>query len=100
MKTMEKELFEYQDNLCIDGRSDTWYIIGDKKFIEKYINHKEFDSLFGGYLTGETGKQEYLGVWGKRKVSKFKETLRLRGAQFQVSTECPKDFRYKIFSTV
>jgi hypothetical protein len=73
-------------------------IKGSREWIERYIQIKEFDEIFGGYVTyrppdipSEMMDGEGLGVWGKRNVSRLRRILRERGAEFEViDNEGPK----------
>jgi hypothetical protein len=61
---------------------------GDPTVIERFIARQEFGILFGGYFIAsdaESSKSDrYIGVWGKDKVRRFKQILKLRGCDFVV----------------
>jgi hypothetical protein len=87
-------LFTFQTHLLGDKRSQVQVIKGSRQWIEQYIPLEEFAQLFGGYLIWretETKTSEMpdegLGVWGKRKVSRFQRILRDRGAVFKLIEE-------------
>jgi hypothetical protein len=62
------------------------HLDGERKFIERYVRLDEFDSLFGGYmrLIDASSKSEFVGVWGRQPISRFKRVLRERGAEFVI----------------
>jgi hypothetical protein len=87
-------LFTFQTHLLGDKRSQVQVIKGSRQWVEQYIPLEEFAQLFGGYLIWrepETKTSEMpnegLGVWGKRKVSRFQRILRERGAVFRLIEE-------------
>jgi hypothetical protein len=51
-----------------------------------YVRLDEFDSLFGRkmLLIDASGKSEFVGVWGRQAISRFKRVLRERGAEFVI----------------
>ena len=62
------------------------HLDGERKFIERYVQLDEFDSLFGGkmILIDASGESEFVGVWGRQAISRFKRVLRERGAEFVI----------------
>ena len=62
------------------------HLDGEREFIERYIRPDEFDVLFGGKmrLRSQSGKSEFVGVWGRQAISRFKRVLKQRGAEFVV----------------
>ena len=83
--TIEK-LYVYRNSIqappTIQGRAE---------FIELFISQLEIIRLFGGRIRSRdrNAGQEYLGVWGVRKTSRFRRILRERGAVFIVEhCEC------------
>ena len=62
------------------------HLDGERKFIERYVRLDEFDSLFGGnmLLIDASGESEFVGVWGRQAISRFKRVLRERGAEFVI----------------
>jgi hypothetical protein len=83
----EGVLYEYR--LDWSKGSERHHIDGEKQFIERYVPKGEFEKLFGGYalLRDATGRREFLGVWGRQEIARFKRTLRDRGALFVVISE-------------
>jgi hypothetical protein len=69
------------------------HLDGEREFIERYIRPDEFYALFGGRmrLRGPDGKSEFIGVWGRQAISRFKRVLRERGAEFVVLTIDSRD---------
>lgn len=62
----------------------------------KHIPIEDFQSLFGGHIGRLVGRSEYLGVWGARKVSRFRRILRERGATIRVLGGEPRAVRLVI----
>lgn len=77
-------LYEYA--LDWSKGSKRQHLDGERAFVERYIRLDEFDELFGGKirLTGRNGEFEFLGVWGRQAISRFKRVLRERSAEFVV----------------
>jgi hypothetical protein len=77
-------LYEY--TLDWSKGSKRHHLDGERKFIERYVRLDEFDSLFGGkmLLMDASGKSEFVGVWGRLAISRFKKVLRERGAEFVI----------------
>ncbi|MDQ3798478.1 MAG: hypothetical protein M3384_03420 [Acidobacteriota bacterium] len=85
------ELYEYECDIYSDGRPERVVCQGRKEFIEKFIQQKEFDALFGGFILSgniETG-EEFIGVWRRRKCRRLRRILRERGAQFVLIKDVP-----------
>lgn len=85
------KLFEFKTNWYGDGRSARCVIKGPRRQVLKYIPKKDFLSLFGGYVVWKKPRPRHpdmpdkaIGVWGRRKVSRFRRILRERGAEFEV----------------
>ena len=62
------------------------HLDGEREFVERYIRLDEFDALFGGkmILLDASGKSEFVGVWGRQAISRFKTVLEERGAEFVI----------------
>jgi hypothetical protein len=77
-------LYEY--TLDWSKGSKRHHVDGEREFVERYIRLDEFNALFGGRmrLRDPSGKPEFIGVWGRQAVSRFKRVLRQRGAEFVV----------------
>jgi hypothetical protein len=75
-------LYEYM--LDWSKGSERRHVDGERTFVERYIRLDEFETLFGGemLLTDPGGKSEFIGVWGRKAISRFKKTLKQRGAEF------------------
>jgi hypothetical protein len=60
------------------------HLDGERTFVEQYVRLDEFDVLFGGkmLLIEPRSKLEFVGVWGRQAISRFKRVLRDRGAEF------------------
>jgi hypothetical protein len=60
------------------------HLDGERTFVERYVRLDEFDVLFGGkmLLIDPSTKSEFVGVWGRQAISRFKRVLRDRGAEF------------------
>jgi hypothetical protein len=69
------------------------HLDGERAFIERYIRLDEFDALFGGKMrsTDRSGQSEFVGVWGRQAISRFKRVLKQRGAEFVVRHADPND---------
>ena len=83
--TIEK-LYVYRNSIQAPST-----IQGRAEFIELFISQLEIIRLFGGRIRSRdrNAGQEYLGVWGVRKTSRFRRILRERGAVFIVEhCEC------------
>lgn len=93
-------LHEYQDVLFRNGRSPSVILQGARDFIEHYISEDELCLIFGGYIISCTGRpeQQFLGIWGIRKASRFRRLLRERGALFEVEHHDAPPFTPKIIS--
>ncbi|HET9341606.1 MAG TPA: hypothetical protein VFO25_01660 [Candidatus Eremiobacteraceae bacterium] len=59
---------------------------GLEPFILRFFSYAELASEFGGHalLYDGTADQHYVGLWGKKKVSRFRRLMRERGAQFEL----------------
>jgi hypothetical protein len=77
-------LYEYA--LDWSKGSKRHHLDGERAFVERYIRLDEFDALFGGKMrsTDRSGQSEFVGVWGRQAISRFKRLLRQRGAEFVV----------------
>lgn len=77
-------LYEY--TLDWSKGSKRRHLDGERKFVERYVRLEEFDSLFGGkmLLIDARGQSEFVGVWGRQAISRFKKVLRERGAEFVI----------------
>lgn len=77
-------LYEYM--LDWSKGSKRRHLDGERKFIDRYIRPDEFDALFGGNMrsTDQSGHSEFVGVWGREAIARFKRVLRERGAEFVV----------------
>jgi hypothetical protein len=75
-------LYEYA--LDWSKGSKRHHLDGERKFVEQYVRLDEFDVLFGGkvLLIDPGTKAEFVGVWGRQAISRFKMVLRERGAEF------------------
>jgi hypothetical protein len=80
-------LYEYR--LDWSKGSERRHIDGERRFVERFIPMDEFKELFGGYalLRDRSGGLEFLGVWGRQEIARFKRALRSRGAVFIVRSE-------------
>ena len=69
-------LYEY--TLDWSKGSKRHHLDGEREFIERYLRLDEFDVLFGGRmrLRDPSGKSEFIGVWGRQAISRFKRVLR------------------------
>ncbi len=85
-----ENVYDFRSDWYSDGRSERVVCVGRRSFIEQFIPHREFSELFGGYvLLVDSSGEEFLGVWARRKGQRFRHILRLRGAQFVMSTDIP-----------
>jgi len=77
-------LYEYM--LDWSKGSKRHHLDGERAFVERYIRLDEFNALFGGNIrsTDRSGQSEYVGVWGRQAISRFKRVLKKRGAEFVV----------------
>lgn len=75
------------------------HIDADRLFVERYIRPDEFDALFGGkmLLRDRSGTSEFIGVWGRQEISRFKRVLTQRGAQFKVVKADAQDRVIKMY---
>ena len=75
-------LYEYE--LDWSKGSKRHHLDGERTFVEQYVRLDEFDVLFGGkmLLTEPRSKSEFVGVWGRQAIARFKGVLRDRGAEF------------------
>jgi len=75
-------LYEY--TLDWSKGSKRHHLDGERIFVERYVRLDEFDALFGGkmLLVDPGTKSEFVGVWGRQAISRFKRVLRDRGAEF------------------
>ncbi len=73
---MSNVLYQY----TLDGKT---YCDGDEQYIQHFLSYHEMSEQFGGYaLMRDRGTDKYyLGIWGKKKVPRFRRLLRERGAQ-------------------
>lgn len=89
--TSRATLFQFRPVWNTRWRSQPLAIKAPKSWADRYIPEAEFRAIFGGRIVWrEPIKQtdvmpgEAVGVWGRRKVAKFKRILRERGAEFEV----------------
>ncbi len=77
---------------------DTVVCIADKKQIESTLGQGQLENLFFGSTTyrNDTTEEEYLGVWGERNASRFRQLLRDRGIEIQVQKARPATARRKL----
>ena len=71
-----------------------------KKIVVDCFSRENFSELFGGLVRYEdkmTG-EEWWGVWGARKASKFKRLLREHGTTLIVVKSVPSNLRMKAAS--
>ena len=87
-------IFQYRADWCTDGRDEPVVAEADRSWVEKYIPKEEFPELFGGYVTWRVPESptdempgEAIGVWGRRKVSRFRRILREREADYNVEED-------------
>ncbi len=61
------------------------------------IDRDELQTMFGGYAiyVSDDDASEYIGVWGTRKASQFRQTLEQRGANLEVVQARPLHARLK-----
>ena len=91
-------LYEYRSGLHRPG-SESVVIQGRAEFIERFIPRRELHRLFGGSIRSrDEAEQEYLGVWGARRASRFRRILRERGAAFTVERCDRPPFRPRVLS--
>lgn len=83
---MKENVYLFETPLHGDRRSVPVVIKADRKWVEGFIPIREFETLFGGYITFQPTEEvgESLGVWGKRNVSRFRRILRERGVDFAI----------------
>ena len=93
-------IYNYRDRLLHRGQQTSVVAQGKREFVERFIRRAEFGSLFGGYILSRDSRseQEYLGVWGARKASRFRSLLRERGASFSIERYDTPPFRPKVIS--
>lgn len=74
----------YKYTLDWSKGSKRHHLDGERRFIERYVRLDEFEPLFGGkmLLRDASGKSEFIGVWGRQAMSRFKRVLKERGAEF------------------
>jgi len=79
-------LYEFEAPVLGFKRSVPAVVKSEIDWVVQFIPVSEFETLFGGYITWHPTDQigETIGVWGKRNVSRFRRTLRERGAEFDV----------------
>jgi len=75
-------------NVCIGLMSDVCAL----------ISRSELETALGGYLIYGTNDDvlDYIGVWGARKVSRFHQMLRSRGATLDATSGRPPNTRMKV----
>jgi hypothetical protein len=68
-----------------------------KEIVKSLMSADEMSTIFGGYVEYENagGSQQYLGVWGDRKVAQFLRLLRQRGVAMEIEEAVPSDFRQR-----
>ena len=90
-----EKLYEYRA-----GMQNAPILQGRAEFVERFISQLEIQRLFGGFIRSRDwdAGQEYLGVWGVRKTSRFRRILRERGASFTVERCESPPFRPGIIS--
>lgn len=93
-------LYEY--SLDWSKGSKRNHLDGERTFIERYIRLDEFNVLFGGStrLSDPSGKSEFIGVWGRQAISRFKKVLRERGADFVVRQVDADDRVLKVYTQI
>jgi hypothetical protein len=64
--------------------SSRHHLDGERTFVERFVRLDEFDVLFGGkmLLIDPGTKSEFVGVWGRQAINRFKRVLSDRGAEF------------------
>ena len=66
----------------------------ERDTVEQLISTVEMSALFGGYLDYEDeARVKFRGVWGDRKVAKFRGVLEERGAILEAQNAKPETFR-------
>ena len=85
------KLFEWNPGDGFRRGSAQLYIKAPLSEVERFVPKAEFMRLFGGYILWRAPRvpspdmpSEAIGVWGSRPVSRFKRTLRERGAEYVV----------------
>ena len=93
-------VYVFRDN-GFSPSGDTVVCVADKRKIESTFGREQFESLFFGSTTyrNDTTEEEYLGVWGERNASRFRQLLRDRGIEIQVQKARPPTARCKLKST-
>jgi hypothetical protein len=66
--------------------SPVWVIYGERVFVELFASKKDIEDEFDGslLLTDMNSGKEFIGVYGKRNLAKFRKFLVQRGAEVQV----------------
>ena len=87
-------VFVFKPDWFIDGRSTLFAAKAHKTWVLQFVSEDELCELFGGYATWRAPAEpspempgEAIGVWGRRKVARFKRILRDRGAGFNVVSD-------------
>lgn len=87
------KLFEFME-LFAAGESPRMVCIGILTSVTEVLGKSEMDELFGGWIIYTTPQMDaYLGVWGTRKVKKFRRILRERGASISLERSKPDAVR-------
>jgi hypothetical protein len=83
------KLFQFMARFAARG-SQRMVCIGLLTSVTEVLGQSEMDELFGGWIIYTTPEMDaYLGVWGERKVKKFRRILRERGASISLERSKP-----------
>jgi hypothetical protein len=76
-------------------RGNALVCIGPNTAVCEVFSPRQFIQQFGGYLfySDTETKQIYIGVWGARKVSRFRRLMREGGISYDLKLELPTSFR-------
>lgn len=76
--------------------------IGPRPDVTALVDLDELKAVYGGYALYviDDDASEYVGVWGTRKASRFRQLLRARGATLDLVERQPTNMRLKVKTVV
>jgi hypothetical protein len=92
-------LYQFRDNVPT-SHWPAHISLARKNIVNEFFSRSEMTDLFGGLVVYEDTKtgEQWWGVWGGRKASKFRRLLRERGAALILVKSVPSTFRMKTAS--
>jgi hypothetical protein len=86
----------FKDDLKAGGPQNV--CIGPLATIQDVVTQDELTELFGGYIlyVDRTTGAEFLGIWGARKTSAFRNLLRGRDLIVEIKRQKPGNLRVKL----